>query len=161
MKNKALTYILLIVVGLIWYKVFFRVKDNLFGEDGEIPAPNELLRDIRIASRDTVKLHLDYRDPFYLEKPKPISMAAPEPVVRNTPPPKRNQTPTFNWPKTEYYGLIRNRKSKEPLGLLRVDGLIMNLREGEEIFNGIVVKDINSEALTLQFKSHKKTISRM
>ena len=43
MKNKALTYVLLLVVGLIWYQVFYRVADNLFPEDSLPPDPNSAM----------------------------------------------------------------------------------------------------------------------
>lgn len=160
MKNKALTYVLLIVVGIIWYQVFFRVKDNLLGEETTIPKPNEMLASVNIISRDTVALNIDYRDPFRYKKGARISSAVNDMnrPLSNTPQVARPQKPTFVWPKITYHGLIRNRSSKAPLALVRVDGLVYNLRERDEIFNSIYVKSIGTNELVVRYKKHTQTI---
>jgi len=162
MKNKALTYLMLIVVGVIWYQVFFRVKGSLMGEDAEIPTPNQTVASVQIYSRDTVELHVDYRDPFrYIKIAKNVSITPdeskrPNPVqVRSRPLPAQ-----FQWPNVSYHGLIRNRNSKNPLGLVRVDGLVYNLRPGDEIFNSIYIKSVTSDSLVIGYKKLRKSIYR-
>lgn len=161
MKSKPLTYVMVIVVGIIWYQVFFRVKGNLSEEDSEIPKPNQSLASVRIISRDTVDLNVDYRDPFNYEKMmRPIATGNEmNDLNRNPQPvPQRSRAPEFVWPKVTYHGLIRNRSSREPLGLVRIDGLVYNLRVGEEIFNEIYVKSIGTNELVLRFKKLSKSI---
>jgi hypothetical protein len=161
MKSKALTYVMVIIVGIIWYQVFFRVKDNLSGEDTEIPKPNESFASVRIISRDTVDLNVDYRDPFNYEKmARPVAIGNDmNDFDRNPRPiPQRSRKPEFVWPKVTYHGLIRNRSSKSPLGLVRLDGLVYHLRIGEEIYNEIYVKSIGTEELVLRYKKLSKAI---
>lgn len=162
MKNKALTYILLIAVGFIWYKVFFRIKDNLTGEDAQVVAPNQQMDQIRIATRDTVELQLNYRDPFggikrSIQSGATGEIPVPSPIA-NTP--RRPPAPQFIWPNIEYYGLIRNRSSKDPLALVKADGLILNLRNGDEIFNEIYVKSIAPDSVIIGYKKKRQTFYR-
>ncbi|XOV67603.1 MAG: hypothetical protein ACFHU9_00245 [Fluviicola sp.] len=163
MKNKALTYVLLIVVGIIWYQVFFRVKGNLLDDDTEVPKPNQAIAAVHAIARDTVQLHADYRDPFNYEK-----MARNIPLLSETPKPpttpraavKRSTQPQFAWPNISYHGLIRNRTSEKPLALIRVDGLVYNLRLGDEIFNSIYIKAIEPDFLTIRYKKLEKVVER-
>ncbi len=153
MKSKALTYVMLIVVGIIWYQVFFRVKNNLMGDDTEVPKPNQANISVNAIARDTVELNVDYRDPFHYDKVvKGVSLVSDAQLAQTTPKPikPRKRKPQFVWPKVSYHGLIRNRSSKHPLALVRVDGLVYNLRKGEEIFNGIIVKDISTDQVVLR-----------
>lgn len=155
MKNKALTYVLLLVVGVIWYQVFFRVKNNLTADETNIPQPNQSLASVRIISRDTIDLNVDYRDPFRYEKmARPVTSS--DDVSRSSRGSHRVQRiptkPEFVWPKVTYHGLIRNRESTAPLGLIRVDGMVYNLRIGDEIFNEIYVKSIEKDELVVRYK---------
>lgn len=164
MKSKALTYIMLIVVGIIWYQVFFRIKNNLMGEDAEVPKPNQAFTAVNAIARDTVDLNADYRDPFDYEKlaGSSISLLADAPKVTTSPKPQpiRKSKPQFAWPNISYHGLIRNRKSEKPLALIRVDGLVYNLRLGDEIFNSIYIKSIEPDFLTIKYMKLEKTIAR-
>lgn len=164
MKSKALTYIMLVVVGIIWYQVFFRVKGNLTGEDAEVPKPNESLATIRAISRDTVALKVDYRDPFHYKKTaRSVSMnndANQPPVARVANKRPIVRKPQFAWPVLTYHGLVRNRKSDKPLALIHSDGLIYNLRPGDEIFNSVYVKSVAPDSLVINHKKLRKTIYR-
>lgn len=163
MKNKALTYVLLIVVGIIWYQVFFRVKNNLTGEDGKIPKPNEAMVSVNAIARDTVDLHVDYRDPFRYQKMATrisLTSVSPKEPKNRASQVRRPSKPQFAWPAISYHGLIRNRKSEKPLALIRVDGMVYNLRLGDEIFNGIYIKSIEPDILTIAHKKLRKSIER-
>lgn len=154
---------MLIVVGIIWYQVFFRVKNNLMGEDTAVPKPNQAQVSVNAIARDTVDLNLDYRDPFDYEKlAKSVTVSsAPTIPTKNPRPISRSVTKQeFAWPNISYHGLIRNRKSNKPLALVRVDGLVYNLRLGDEIFNSIYIKSIEPETLTIGYKKLRKTVER-
>lgn len=153
---------MLIVVGVIWYQVFFRVKGSFMGEDAEVPTPNQTLASVQIYSRDTVELHADYRDPFrYVKIARNVSMTSDEPK-RPNPTPVRNRPtpPQFQWPNISYHGLIRNRDSKNPLALVRVDGLVYNLRSGDEIFNSFYIKSVTPDSLIIGYKKLRKSVYR-
>lgn len=159
MKNKALTYVLLIVVALIWYQVFFRVKNNLLGED-EILVPN---RSGHVAlnpvQRDTFLLKANYRDPFGEGKKRgelpQIENNAPQVNVRRNSAPPKTQ-----WPPMEYFGLVRKTDSKTPLAIFKIDGLQMMVRKGDELYNAIYVNQIWRDSIQLRWGKERKTVSR-
>ena len=132
------------------------------GEDTTVVSPNQSIAAVRIIARDTVNLHANYRDPFqYQKQVRPIASGSfsntevqPRRSLQSRPKP-----PTFVWPKVTYHGLIRNRNSQKPLALIRVDGLVYNLRKGEEIFNGIIVKNITSDLVTLKSGKHEVDVA--
>lgn len=159
MKNKALTYALLIVVALIWYQVFFRVKNNLLGED-EVLVPN---RSAHVAlnpvQRDTFPLKANYRDPFGEEKKRSVlpqaENNAPQVNVRRSSAPPKTQ-----WPPMEYFGLVRKTESKTPLAIFKIDGLQMMVRKGDELYNAIYVNQIWRDSIQLRWGKERKTVSR-
>lgn len=161
MKNKALTGILLVVVGFIWYKVFFRVKDNLFGEgaDVEIPQPQQV--QFNAIQRDTFQIDLSYRDPFgETNRNRPVQTAqqnAPQPVVNNR---LRQAKPVFQWPNIQYFGQVRRTTSKNPLGIVSIDGFKHHMRKGDQIYDGITVKSIGRDSIVIRYKKKTKTFWR-
>lgn len=158
MKNKGLTYALLIVVGLIWYNVFFRVKSNLFGEEEAfIPAPSNI-QSIASIRRDTFALKASYRDPFSGVPLQAAPVAGPEmPVERLPPPPPRQDV----WPQITYYGQVKKTGSKEPLAILNVDGMQFYLRHGESIFDNYVVNRIFRDSIEMSHGKKKKMIRKL
>ncbi len=159
MKNKTLTYVLLAVVGIIWYQVFFRVKGSLFGEEEAVPPTVNVASVVPNVERDTFKLNANYRDPFGETKVPiaiPVENARP-PVVRNNPRPKRIET---QWPPIQYFGMIRKTESRNPLAILKVDGIQLMLREGEEMFNEITLKRIERDSILVMYKREKKVFKR-
>lgn len=158
MKNKALTYVLLLVVGLIWYQVFHRVSDNFFAENTEIPEPISANQGDFSMERDTFSLQANYRDPFVEERGvTPIEQAP----VRVTPPPQPRPVKVKPaWPPITYFGQVRKTESKNPLAILKVDGMQLMLRKGDEVFNDIFLKEIWRDSIQLTMKKEKKTIYR-
>lgn len=157
MKNKALTYVLLAVVAFIWYKVFFRVKDNLFGEEEQ---STELRREepqLPTIQRDTFELLADYRDPFG-ETKRQTQMINPEvqQVVQAPKPPK----PQIIWPKIVYYGQVRRTTSKNPLGILSIDGYKHTLRRGEQVYDGIAIKAVGRDSIVIRYNRQTKIFWR-
>lgn len=159
MKNKALTGILIVVVGFIWYKAFFRVKDNFFGENTEV-APPVRNQPISFASlsRDTFSINLDYRDPFGETKksyaPVPPQNATP---VRTAPRPVRRGV---QWPAIVYYGQVRRTTSKDPLAILSIDGYKHTMRRGEKLYDGILLKAIGRDSMVIVYQKEKRVFWR-
>ena len=158
MKSKSLTYLLLIIVAVIYYNVFFRIKSNLIGEE-TIVAPNTAqMMILKSQIRDTFPLNANYRDPFegIVEKPSPtLDLAANvvAPVIHTPPPPPR----PHQWPKVKYYGLIKKSSSKKPLCMINIDDMLFNLREGEYILDGYMIKGIYRDSILIQYKKIRKT----
>lgn len=161
MKNKALTYILLIVVGAIWYQVFFRVKGNLMGDEETVMASEQRQQKLPPLERDTVDLKLNYKDPFGITKKvkkNPLLADVQNPVptqhVRHTP------KPQFIWPQITYYGQVRKTYSKKPLAILKIDNIQLMMRNGEEVFDGIILKTVSRDSIQVKYKGRIKTFYR-
>lgn len=159
MKNKTLTYVLLVVVGLIWYQVFYRVSDNLFGEQELPPDPVQPGAAQFVMERDTFLLKADYRDPFVEDK-KPVISMEEVPPMRQAPPPVKAVKPKTPWPGITYYGLVRRTSSQDPLAILKVDGLQLMLRRNEEMFNEYILKEIWRDSILVVFKKERKMFYR-
>lgn len=162
MKNKALTGILILVVGFIWYKAFFRVKDSFFGE--EVGATNLRSSDQAVIfaslSRDTFAINLDYRDPFgeterSYDAAPPISIQPP-----NNQPVAARVKPSVNWPAIVYYGQVKRSSSKDPLGILSIDGYKHTMRQGEKIYDGITLKSIGRDSMVIIYQKEKRVYWR-
>ena len=159
MKNKALTYGLLIVVAAIWYQVFFRVKNNLLGDTELAPPPSTNRAMLTPIARDTFDLKANYQDPFGEGKKRHVSNA---PNINPSRPPVRRNVPPreISWPSMQYYGLVRKTNSKTPLAILKVDGLQLMLRKGDELFNGIYINQIWRDSVQVRRKKDHKTLIR-
>ncbi len=154
MKNKSLTYLLLIVVAVIWYQVFFRIKSNLETDLGSQQEANQnTLQQIAIV-RDTFVLDANYRDPFggKIAYEKQIDSTAPKKKIVQEVKPKQSE----NWYSIKYYGLIKQTNSKNPLAILKIDGVQFSLRVGDEAFDGYKVKAIYKDSILIKFKNSSK-----
>lgn len=162
MKSKSLTYFLLAVVGIIWYQVFFRVKDTIFGEEAVVKGHSQQAVSFQLLSRDTVTLKANYRDPFHLKKSAPsngiLEEAPPQRPVQNAI--VRSVKPQMIWPDMHYYGLVRRNESNKPLALLKADGLLFNLRLGDEIYNSMYVRAITPDSVVIRLGKHQRTVYR-
>ncbi|MCH2224895.1 MAG: hypothetical protein MK066_09015, partial [Crocinitomicaceae bacterium] len=117
MKNKALIYVLIPIVGLIWYKVFFRIKSNVTGTDFAVVKPNQVRKTFQAVQRDTFDLKFDYRDPFGdVKRRKNIPLTATNPVV--TPIVNRRPKPMVEWPSILYKGRVKQTGKNEQHALI-------------------------------------------
>lgn len=155
MKNKGVTYALLVVVALIWYNVFFRVKSNLFGEEAAFTPTATAVPSVASIHRDTFSLKANYRDPFsgvaaYVEtpNPQPQEHVAPQPVMVYEEP----------WPQIVYYGQVKKTDSKTPLAILKIDGMQFYLRNGESILDNYVIGKIYKDSVEVRHKKKRKVI---
>lgn len=147
MKSKVLTYALLIVVAIIWYQVFLRIKSNVTTEKEWNSSLLQNTQGITLIQKDTFLLDASYRDPFMGKAQKgPQEFLSPESVPVVEQPVK----PTFMWPKVNYYGWVRKSDSKNPLCIVNIDGLLLYLRKGDEIFDGIHIVTVDRDFIQLK-----------
>ena len=161
MKNKALTGILIVVVGFIWYKAFFRVKDSFFGEETQdiVEQQNQPISFARL-SRDTFSIHLDYRDPFGDTKK---SYAGAPPQANSGRQKRVNQRtvrPPVVWPEIVYFGQVRRTGSEDPLAIIGIDGYKHTVRKGERLYDGIKVNIIGRDSLVIMYNKEKRIFWR-
>ncbi len=159
MKNKALTYILLIGVGLIWYNVFMRVKSNFTEDEANLALSSNVQPLSEITERDTFTLKANYRDPFGgapVESTGPAENLPKEEVYK--PPVQKKPAPV--WPKIKYYGLVRNKERNNPLAIVSIDGMQLHLRKGEVVYDEISLKSIARDSIKVSWNKLTKTFFR-
>ncbi len=157
MKNKGLTYVLLVVVAFVWYKVFVRVASN-FGNEDFVENSRNKAPGIHVLSRDTFQLLANYRDPFGASK-REIAQITPQ----ESPSPPINYIkpkPVDYWPKIQYKGLIKRTDSSNPLALVYIDGNALQMRKGEVIFDGIQIRGVYRDSLVVHYKKSNRTFYR-
>ncbi len=161
MKNKALTGILLVVVGLIWYNAFFRVKNSLFGED-ETFNQRSFENPISFASlsRDTFSINLEYRDPFGETKRSYEAEAPQNDPAARTRIVERRIKPVINWPVIVYFGQVRKTNSKDPLAIISIDGYKHTMRKDEKVYDGIAIRAIGRDSLVIYYQKEKRIFWR-
>jgi hypothetical protein len=151
MKNKGVVYILLVVVGIVWYNVFFRIKDNFFTEEAVVPT----------SENRTLKRPTFHRDTFHgvtkIEEVKPQ-----EPMVATFTPPRYTPPPPkpHHWPKIKYFGLLKSEQSKSPLCILQIGNSMYNLREGEVTYDNIEVRRITRDSVILAQGKYGKVVKK-
>lgn len=162
MKNKSLTYVLLIVVGVIWYQVFFRVKSNFWGDE-ELPTKLDA-RNIKALAfkRDTFDLAANYRDPFKggITKEPTLNVQLPQNPAEIKPVIDKPKPLPERWPSIVYYGQIKKQSSKSPLALMTVDGMQFSLRKGEHVFDDYMIKEIYRDSVIVVHKKVSRSFRK-
>lgn len=160
MKNKRFTYVLLVVVGFIYFKLFVRISSNI-SEETDLPVAQMdqmKLDDIRV--KKSFRLKANYPDPFL--KGSRIVQKTASNLDPNAPPPApkpKKEKPVVYWPAIKYYGIVQKTSSKKPRALISIDGTMYKIYVNEEIFDGIVIKSIKRESMVVSFQKETKTIS--
>lgn len=158
MKNKSLTYVLLLVVGFIWYKVFIRVSSNLSDEDVVLVQPNETKSSFLTIQRDSFSLNAAYRDPF-TTTPRQAVSAATE-LTKIVPDKKIIKKVAISWPLIQYKGLVKKSTSNDPLAIIYIDGIQLYMRKGERVFDGILVKSVHRDSVVIVYKKERRAVWR-
>lgn len=165
-KNKFVSVVLLIVVGIIWINVIVKIVGNLTA-DSETPE-SALYQDTPIllpkAEDRNFELFCDYRDPF-LGKPSGVSLRGNDTdpdqytnrVPATTPPPPA----TRSWPNIRYFGIVKRTHSKGGTGLVKVDNFTMNLKTGDGFYEDYIIQSMNRDSIVIsRGKSERKTFYR-
>lgn len=163
MKNKGLTYGLIIVVGVIWYQVFVRVKSNFEAEEIVPVATESTMGKRTIQKPKSFKLHANYRDPFTgkLSATDPPPTLAPDPNAMLPAPPKPKPEPVIiQWPSIRYYGLVRKTTAKEARTLVSIDGNIYKVKQGEQLLDNILILKVTRDYVQIKYKKEVRTFER-
>jgi hypothetical protein len=133
MKNKTLTYLLALVVCLIWGLIIYRLLAGSSDSD-DIPAKTETMAakdplDDYSVITDTSHLLLNYRDPFGLTVQKDTIKRSSKKSIQDKV--KTPIEPVINWAFIKYSGYMRNPGSKKLITILSINGKSVSLIEGE------------------------------
>ena|GEM_PF-1099554 len=166
MKGKGLTYALVLIVGVIWYQVFIRVKSNLVADEATTTSLTGTANGKRLSKREQFSLQANYRDPFTGNLSAASDNAA-APVVNNLPPqfieppqPKPKPLPP-QWPAIRYYGLVRKTTSSLPRTLLNIDGAFYQLKQGDAVLDNILVKKTYRDSVVINYRKQNRTFYKM
>lgn len=169
MKNKTITYVLLLLVLIIWgtivYKVFFYSEptEELYNIDNL--NTTKTITDIP----DTFSLSLNYVDPFlkesrqstYIKKENNIISKSkekknyhPSSTNRNT---ESNHSIGIVWPKIKYEGMIKNNTNVT--AIVSINGSSYFLKNGE-IVHDILIQSITNDSIIVSYQKNIKTIKK-
>lgn len=161
MKNKKLTYFLILVVAGLWGIIIYRVFSAVGNTDDDtqlatLKPIKESFNDYTIP-KDTTKLLLNYRDPFGITKRKDTAnrvsnMSKPRPGIAIT------AKPAINWSFITYSGYIRNPATKRLVALVSINGQNLTLTEGETKNQVKLLKNLR-DSIKVSFEGKAKFIS--
>jgi len=162
-KNKAVTYLLICAVALVWgiivYRVFF--VDPSDDTDGRFLSPKVVHEpfDQYTPKNDTFKLALNYRDPF-VGKAKPVVVEEKVSAGPIAPPlPYKPPAPPLNWSSIKYSGYITNPKTKKLVAILTVNNKERMLGEGESL-EGVKLLKNKKDSVLLSWMGKQKYIKQ-
>ena len=96
------------------------------------------------------ELTYDYPDPFLKRLNRPVTASTQ---------PKKDEKPVLRrvvrWPRVEYKGCVNSHGKKDVLGLLVINDKEYLVRN-EQIFSEVMVMDIQSDSIGLQYQDDKR-----
>jgi hypothetical protein len=152
LKNKKLKYVLLplviIVWGLIFYKVFKQVNDEpAIMESNSITQTNE--KDTAVNSN--YQLDLGYRDPFKIE------VGTINNDLSNVSAPINPQKKIVVWPAIQVKGYILDKKVK-PKFWVRLDNASYLIQQGDVVKN-VKFSLVKKDSIVFTFDGEKKSFA--
>jgi len=143
MKNKKVTYLLGVLVLVVWGVIIYRIFQSAGGDDADLqPAANKIVKepynDYTIP-QDTSHLLLNYKDPFALKKQKDTSEGSVKKIVDKT---ALKAAPVMNWNFIKYSGYVHNPGSKNLVALVTINGKSVMMSEGETSDQVKLVKNL-------------------
>lgn len=151
MKNKKKTYILLVIVLIIWglliYKFFSFASKDVTSENLEIALS---VKALAITKRDTFSIDVNYRDPFlgkmYMADKSAVSLKRKvkikEPVV---------------WPSVVYKGVVSDTKDKKKVFMIIISGHTYLMKE-KETEQEVTLKKGDRESIDIKYKGENYNI---
>ncbi|ASS47967.1 MAG: hypothetical protein A3D31_01250 [Candidatus Fluviicola riflensis] len=166
MKNKGLTYGLIVVVSIVWYQVFMRVKSNFETDDALPVNTTTALMKRKIVKPDSFRLQANYRDPFTgklaSSETAPTTNPNQLPVATTIQPPKPKPEPVvIQWPTIKYYGLVRKTTSKDPRTLIAIDGYMYKVKQGEQVLDNVLVLKVTRDYVQIKYRKEVRTFEKI
>jgi hypothetical protein len=147
MKNKKLMYILIPLTLFVWGIIIYKIFDATKGENDDnrsqpvIRATKEAYNYFELP-KDTAKLLLNYNDPF-------ASSLSPDTTKKSNTgatiikfKSKPDIKSAFNWNFIKYSGYVQNPGSKSLIGIVKINGKIIMLSEGETSSGVKLIKNL-------------------
>ena len=160
MKNKTLTYALIVVVAGLWGYIAYRIFSAVTSKDDDVPqvvkVEKESFNDYQLP-KDTTMLLLNYRDPFGLIKSKDTVTLHTRVYgfVKNV---SSAPKPFINWPNVSYSGYIRNPATKKLVALVSINGQSYALIEGESKSDVKLLRNLR-DSIKISYQGKSKFIT--
>lgn len=153
LKNKKITYLLIILVILIWGLVFYKIYSKFGGGKRVERSLLKSVGTIENSKGDIIfALILDYPDPFL----KAGGLVDNHPVIAGSNPQKQ----TIVWPTVEYRGCVVLSNKKECTGLLKIQNSDLLVKQGKEYF-GVKIRTITKDSIFVAYKTQSHWLSRL
>ena len=159
MKNKKSTYLLGLLVLVVWGMIFYRFFNAIGDNPGSITSPSVKIKepyDDYTIPKDTIRLPSGYRDPFGLTKAKDttrvISPKNPKMNIQVT------AIPAINWGEIRYLGYIRNPGSRKLIAIMHIHGVEVMMSEGESAENVRLLRNLR-DSIQVNYRGRTKYIT--
>lgn len=150
LKNKKITYLLIVLVALIWGLIFYKIYSKFAGKKQVERILSHSVVRVENGEHDSVfTLSLDYPDPFL----KGVVQSSDATLMRtaiNT-----SNIKVVNWPIIEYRGLLTNSNRNESTGLLRVQSIDHLVKQGK-VYAAIKIRTITKDSIFLEYQNESR-----
>ena len=153
MKNKTKTYLLLLLVIIIWglliYK-FFSFRNDEIAET--ITTQDFIVKPLTIEEKDLVLIDVNYRDPFLGKMYMP-----PSQTKINIRKKKPLQKEIIIWPEVVYKGIVSDNKDSKKVFMIIINGqtYLMSEKDTEQ---DVTLKGGNRKSISVTYKNNLSTI---
>lgn len=156
MKNKKVTYLLLLAVAGLWAVIFHRIYAATKDEEDSIvdtPIKKQPLFNQLNHQHNQWDLDFNYRDPFSVHMVNIKELGEVATVVDRPAIPIK---PAVRWPELSYLGWIAGNGNAK-LALLVVAGKEMTLAEGQQSL-GVKLKSIAADSIKIEYEKETRSI---
>jgi len=157
-KNKKLTYLLGLIVLVVWGMIIYRVFEAIGGGDDNNASIatkpiKEAYNDFSIP-KDTTHLMLNYRDPFGLTRQRDTTQRiARRPAERKA----VAVVKPMDWGFIRYSGYMLNPGTKKLIALVSINGQNTTLAEGQTQYHVKLIKNLR-DSIKISFQGKTKFI---
>ncbi len=161
MQKKKINTILIVAVTLIWGVLIVRFALPYFSEVPQVVTSEVLaVRPMELSyKKDTLVLQMLTRDPFLGKTTAPKRTTVAKSVKKR--PKTASKTKHIIWPKVKYFGFVKSKERKNSrLGLVRVDGKLLRVREQQKINETVKITKITQDSIGLSLDNTVKYFKR-
>lgn len=157
MKNKKVTYLLLVAVAIVWGLVIYQFFNRVGGADTFVSDNYVAMADNIQVEQDTFEIVANYRDPFLGTMKRanyhaPVSSSA---KIKKKPEPKPEVS--IDWSFLSYTGKVENTvNEKSAYGILIYDDSYI-MSKGDEV-QGVILDLVYGDSVRVIYQDQKKVL---
>lgn len=164
MKNKKLSYVLVPMVIAVWGFIFFRIFSTVENNNqASILTTKKSNNPIKFINNDTLKLALNYEDPFLKKSASSESDNFSFKTSTSRPVMPKYTIPApikiINWPEIKYFGSIKNIKKNKEFATISIKDKRYYLSKTDEVA-GVKIVDIFKDSVVIEYEYDKKCIKK-